>query len=102
MDKKTWTFISRALLVSILLAILLSPFASSSPDGLEKVAQDNGFLKKAEDQEAAWELSPIPNYAVGAIENDSLATALAGLIGTVLTFAVGLGLAKIISRKTMT
>jgi len=101
-DKKTWTFVLLALLVSILLAILLSPFASSSPDGLEKVAEDKGFLEKAEERQPAWELSPIPDYAVGGIENESLATALAGLIGTLLTFAVGLGVAKLISRKSKT
>ncbi|MCK4789888.1 MAG: PDGLE domain-containing protein, partial [Desulfobacteraceae bacterium] len=91
MDKKTWLFVLLALLLSLLLAIVISPFASSSPDGLEKVAEDKGFLEKAEEQEAAWELAPIPDYAVGGIENESLATALAGLIGTLLTFAVGLG-----------
>jgi len=101
-DKKTWFFVLLALLVSILLAILLSPFASSSPDGLEKVAEDEGFLEKAEERQPAWELAPIPDYAVGGIENESLATALAGLIGTLLTFAVGLGLAKLISRKSRT
>lgn len=99
MDKKTWLFVLLALLVSLLLAIVISPFASSSPDGLEKVAEDKGFMEKAEEQEAAWKLAPIPDYAVGGIENESLATALAGLIGTLLTFAVGLGLAKVISRK---
>jgi len=98
-DKKTWIFISVALLVAVLLAMLISPFASSSPDGLEKVAEDKGFLEKAEEQEPTWKHSPIPDYAVGGIENESLATALAGVIGTVLTFAVGLGLAKLIVRK---
>ena len=102
MDKKTWIFILLALLVSLLLAILMSPFASSSPDGLEKVAEDKGFLDKAEEHETAWNHSPIPDYAVGGIKNESVATALAGLIGTLLTFAVGLGLAKVMSRKHLT
>ena len=100
MDKKTWFFVLSALLVALILAIVVSPFASSSPDGLEKVAEDKGFLEKAQEQEASWKLSPIPDYAVGGIENESLATGLAGLIGTLLTFAVGLGLAKVISRRT--
>lgn len=100
MDKKTWLFIIIALLVSVLLAVVISPFASSSPDGLEKVAKDKGFLEKAEKQEPAWKHSPIPDYAMGGIKNESLATSLAGLIGTVLTFGVGFGLAKVIARKT--
>ncbi|NIA06418.1 MAG: hypothetical protein GWP14_02080 [Actinobacteria bacterium] len=101
-NKKTWIFILWALLVSVLLAIFISPFASSSPDGLEKVAEDKGFLNKAEDHEPAWNYSLIPDYAVGGIKNESIATGLAGLIGTLLTFAVGLGLAKVMSRKRRT
>ena len=102
MDKRTWVFILLALLASVLLVIFIAPFASSSPDGLEKVAQDKGFLEKAQEQKATWKLSPISDYAVGGIKNESLATALAGLIGTLLTFGVGLGLAKVISRKRRT
>lgn len=99
MYKKTWSFVFPVFLVSVLLAILISPFASSSPDGLEKVAEEKGFLAKAEDEPPAWKHAPIPDYAVGSTENESLATALAGLIGTALTFAVGLGLAKVIASK---
>ena len=99
MDKKIWGFILLALFVSVLLAVFISPFASSSPDGLEKVADDKGFLTQAEEHEPAWKYSPIPDYAVGGIKNESLATGLAGLIGTLLTFAVGLGLAKLMSRR---
>ena len=99
-SQKTWLFILLALLVSVLLAVIISPLASSSPDGLEKVAEDKGFMEKAEEQPATWKYSPIPDYTVGGVKNESLATALAGLIGTLLTFAVGLGLAKIIRRKS--
>lgn len=102
MDKRTWIFIGLALLASVLLAVFISPFASSWPDGLEKVAEDKGFLAKAEDEPPAWKHGPIPDYAVGGIENESLATAAAGLIGTVLTFAVGLGLARVIASKKKT
>ena len=99
MDKRTWGFIIMALLVAVLLAVFVSPFASPWPDGLEKVVEDKGFLEKAEEQEPAWKHSPIPDYTVGGVKNESVATALAGLIGTVLTFGVGLGLAKVISRR---
>jgi cobalt/nickel transport protein len=33
---------------SLLVALFLSPFASSSPDGLEKVAETGGFKEKGE------------------------------------------------------
>ena len=99
MDRKTWAFVLAALLVSVLLAALVSPFASSRPDGLEKVAEDKGFLEKADEHPSVWKYSPIPDYTVGGTENESLDTAVAGLIGTVVTFALGLGLAKLISGK---
>lgn len=99
MDKRTWIFICLALAASVGLAVFISPFASSSPDGLEKVAQDKGFLAKAEEEPPAWEHSPMPDYTVGGMRSTSLATAAAGLIGTVLTFAVGLGLAKVIAGR---
>jgi len=98
-NKRTWVFIIVALLVSVFLAVVVSPFASSSPDGLEKVAEDRGFLDKAEHQPPAWKHSPIPDYAVAGIKNESVGTALAGLTGTLLVFAVGLAVAKVISRK---
>ncbi|MFH1854041.1 MAG: PDGLE domain-containing protein, partial [Candidatus Omnitrophota bacterium] len=36
------------LTAALILAFVVSPFAASSPDGLEKVAADNGFLEKGE------------------------------------------------------
>jgi hypothetical protein len=39
-------FIWIGLGISLLLALFISPFASSSPDGLEKVAETKGFAEK--------------------------------------------------------
>lgn len=90
-----WIFVGSALVVALILGVFVSPFASSSPDGLEKVAEDKGFLEKAEETEPAWEHSPIPDYAVPGVKNERTATGLSGLIGVLLTAAVaaGLGLA---------
>ena len=41
---KTQTIILVGLAVSAILAVFVSQFASNSPDGLEKVAGDKGFL----------------------------------------------------------
>jgi cobalt/nickel transport protein len=73
------------LLVSFFLAVFLSPLASSSPDGLEKVAEELNFLPRGEGKEIIK--SPFPHYTIPGLKNEILGTALAGLIGTLLTFA---------------
>lgn len=73
------------LAIAILLAIA-SPLASSNPDGLERVAQQQGFLNKA--QSAPVEI--ISNYVLPGVSNEALATILAGVIGVVIVFVVAL------------
>lgn len=97
MNVKTGTFILLGLLFSLVLGIFISPFASSHPDGLEWVAEEKGFLESAENTEPTWNSSPIPDYAVPGIENEGIATASAGLIGTLLLFGSGWGFAKLVS-----
>ncbi len=77
-----------ALVVSLLLAVF-SPLASSSPDGLERVAEDKGFSGLA--QETSFQL--IADYVFPGIENEDVATILAGLIGTLVVFGVVYSLA---------
>jgi len=84
--------------VALLLAVFISPFASSSPDGLEKVAEEKGFLEKG-DGWTFWRHAPLPDYLIPGIENEKLATALAGLIGTVGIFMIAIGLGKILRKK---
>lgn len=89
-------FLLAGLLVSLLLAGLVSGFASSSPDGLEKVAQDKGFAQSAEDSGLAD--SPLAGYSVSGVDDERLSTGLAGVIGVGVTFAFGLGLFALVRR----
>lgn len=82
------------LLAAMVVAVFLSPFASSSPDGLERVAEDLGFIEKGEQNVIT---SPIPDYVLPGIENEKLATSLAGAVGTLLTFGAMFVLAKAIA-----
>ena len=95
MDKvrKYWWVIGLLLALGV---VLLSPLASPHPDGLERVAEDEGFLDRAED--APYQV--IPDYAFPGIENEATATILAGLAGTVLLFALGYGLAWLLRRRS--
>jgi len=86
------------LVVALFLAFLLSPFASPQPDGLEKVAEDKGFLEKGEIEPVLH--SPVPDYAWPGLKNERMATRLAGIFGTLLVFGFGCGLAFALRRKT--
>ena len=86
--------------ISLLLALFLSPFASLSPDGLEKVAEEKGFLEKG-DHWTLWKHAPLFDYLIPGIQNEKLATALAGLIGTVGIFMIAIGLGKILKKTKM-
>ena len=90
--KPKWWLIA---LVICLAVATISPLASSSPDGLEKVAEDKGFIGLAED--APFEI--IADYAFPGIENEALATILAGWLGTLVLFGVTYGIIWLISSK---
>ena len=85
------------LLVSVLVAALLSPFASGLPDGLERVAENLGFLERAHQEGAAR--APLPDYAVRGLACEGLSSSLAGVAGTVVTFLGALALARLLRRK---
>jgi hypothetical protein len=91
--KSKWWLIGLAV---CLLVACLSPLASSSPDGLERVAEDKGFIGLA--GEAPFQV--IADYVFPGIENGALATILAGIVGTLILFGVAYGLAWLLkSRK---
>lgn len=90
--KSKWWLIS--LLICLAVACL-SPLASSSPDGLERVAEDNGFIGLA--GEAPFQI--IADYVFPGMENEALATILAGIIGTLILFGVAYGIAWLLTLR---
>ncbi len=89
MDRKNLTlFIAGGLLVALGLAFFVSPFASSSPDGLNKVAIDKGFDGAAKDSAVAD--SPLAGYAVSGVDDESLSKGLSGIIGVAITFGLAM------------
>jgi len=90
-------FIVMGVLVSALLAGGASFYASSHPDGLEKVAGDIGFLETAKDHTNSE--SALADYGVKGLENERLSVGVAGLIGVVATGAISGGLFLLLRRK---
>jgi cobalt/nickel transport system permease protein len=82
--------------LTIALAVtLFAPLASEHPDGLERVAEDLGFIDLALD--APYQI--IPDYALpGIAEGSPVATILAGIVGVLIVALVGLGIAFVVTR----
>jgi hypothetical protein len=96
---RTNLFVGLALAVAVGLAVLASPYASSSPDGLEKVAESNGFLADGRPH-SLQDSSPVPDYAFPGVDDPRLATALAGLVGTLLVAAAGMAVVGLARRRS--
>jgi cobalt/nickel transport protein len=88
----TRAFTLGALALALLIACVLSIWASGNPDGLEYVAESTGFVDAAQDSATA--ISPLADYGVVFVANPWLSVALAGAIGCGVTF----GLAWLIGR----
>jgi len=90
-------FLLAGLLIGLGLAVLVSPFASSQPDGLEKVAAEEGFDDAAENHDLAD--GALADYGVEGVDDARVGTAMAGLIGMLVTFGVGLALFGVVRTR---
>ncbi len=90
--KKYWWVVG---LLLALVVTLFSPLASPHPDGLERVAEDKGFLDRA--REAYYHI--IPDYVFPGIANEKAATIVAGIVGTLLVFGVVYVAAWLVRRR---
>jgi cobalt/nickel transport system permease protein len=87
---RTRAFLLSGLAVALVFAVVVSQFAGSAPDGLEKVAQDTGFA--ASGQSHAMSGSIFAEYATAGVANQTLSLAVAGVAGVIITLAVGTGI----------
>ncbi len=85
-----------ALLVALAIT-LLSPLASPHPDGLERVAEEQAFIERAQDPPYGI----IPDYVFPGIENQAVATVVAGSLGTLIVAGLTYGLARVAHRRAM-
>ncbi len=92
--------LATGLLVALLLAGVVSFYASGSPDGLERVAEDKGFLDRADEHATAD--GPLADYQAKGVENDRIAGGVAGVTGAVVVLLVTGGLTYVVRRREPT
>jgi cobalt/nickel transport protein len=103
-------FLAGGLLVALLLAGVVSNFASGSPDGLDYAAREGCtfnadgeitggtcMAQQAGDHQLGD--SPLADYGIRGIDNKFLSTGLSGVLGVLLTFAIGGGVFWLVRRR---
>jgi hypothetical protein len=81
--------------ITAVVVMVAAIFASADPDGLERVAENLGFIEAAQD--APYEI--IPDYALPGVEDPAIATILAGFIGVAIVFGLMLALGRVLARR---
>jgi cobalt/nickel transport system permease protein len=79
-----------------LAVVLLSPLASAFPDGLERVAENTGFLEIA--QSSPYEI--IPDYTVPFLGETALSTIVAGIIGALVVLSLSILAGRSLQKKS--
>ncbi|WP_051191929.1 PDGLE domain-containing protein [Microbacterium luticocti] len=93
----TRTFTIGALIAALLIACVISLWASSSPDGLEFVAAATGFEKAAAPH--AMDGSALAGYETAGVHNTWLSVAIAGFAGCLVTFAIAWVIGRLTKRR---
>lgn len=83
--------------IALLLAGVVSFYASSHPDGLEYVAEKTGFLDSADDSPAAD--SPLADYQTKGVDNERISGGVAGVVGAVVVLGLAGGLTWVVRRR---
>lgn len=110
MNRRLGWFLAAGLLVALLLAGIVSSFASGSPDGLDATAREGctfgaddeitgGTCMLQQEREHQLAGSPLADYSIRGIDNAYLSTGLAGVLGVIVTFGVGGGIFWLVRRR---
>ena len=83
-----------ATITIVLFLVVLIPFASSNPDGLEKVTITYG----AQEHQSLWN-GIMTDYSFFSIGNQYVSTLLAGIFGVIAVLVAGLVLSRVMTSK---
>ncbi len=81
--------------VAALVVIILAPLASPDPDGLERVATDQGFIDRATNFFSGL----FSDYGIPGIGDPRLSTILSGLLGVAIVLGIVFLLGRVLARR---
>ncbi len=84
------------LLAALVVVVLASMYASGAPDGLNRVAADEGIAAQEESHDLDG--SPLAGYETSGVD-DSVSGGVAGAVGIAATFVIGAGLFLAVRRR---
>ena len=93
----TRVLVVAGVLVALLLAGVASYYASSAPDGLNRVARDHGIARTEKQHRAAD--GPMAGYRAKGVENDRLSGLVAGVTGALVVLVLFGGLTLVLRRR---
>jgi cobalt/nickel transport protein len=93
----TRVIVAAGLLVALLLAGVVSYYASNSPDGLNRVAKDHGFSDTQRQHPS--HRSPLAGYGTKGVSSDRLSGGVAGVAGSLVVLVLAGGLALVVRRR---
>jgi cobalt/nickel transport protein len=83
--------------IAAVIAVFLSPFASSHPDGLDRVTGDHNIESNEPLANQLPFYQVFDEYAVRGVP-EAIATPVAGLVGTLVTFGIAWGAGKVLVK----
>ncbi len=90
-----WWWIT-GLAIAVAIVVFLAPLASPDPDGLNKVAQDAGFLEKAQN----FFRGLLSGYGIPGVGDPTVSKVLSGLLGIAIVTIVILVLGRLLARRS--
>jgi ABC-type Fe3+ transport system permease subunit len=81
--------------IAALVVVVLAPLASPDPDGLERVAEDAGFIERATN---FWG-GLLSGYAIPGIEDPAVSTIVSGLLGVAIVVVLAVVLGRVVARR---
>lgn len=81
--------------IAALIVIVLAPLASPDPDGLERVAEDVGFIDRA----GNFFTGLFSGYSIPGINDPAVSTVLSGLLGLAIVVTVMMVVGRLVARR---
>jgi cobalt/nickel transport protein len=94
----TRTLVVTGVLFALLLAGVVSYYASTSPDGLNRVAEDQGFSQTQ--TEPHGDGSPFAGYGTKGVGDERVSKGVAGVVGSLIVLVLAGGVMLLVRRRT--